>query len=70
MIGDSSTVGKGGETQMAKLLMTEIHGLRFLERDQGYMVAWRKINSVVAFGMLKQSELNEVTAQDVGVFLN
>jgi hypothetical protein len=50
--------------------MAEIHGLRFLERDQGYMVAWRKVNSVVAFGMLKQSEVNEVTMQDIGVFLN
>ncbi|TNV82396.1 hypothetical protein FGO68_gene12012 [Halteria grandinella] len=68
-VGDPSTVGRGGETQIAKLLMTEIHGLRFLERDQGYMVAWRKINSVVAFGMLKQTEVNEVTIIDIAMFL-
>lgn len=50
-------------------MMAEIHGLRFLERDQGYMIAWRKIDSVIAYSMLKQSEINEISMEDIGKFL-
>lgn len=52
-VGDPSILGLGAETQLAKLMMTEIHGLRFLERDQGYLIAWRNLNSVVAYSLLK-----------------
>lgn len=62
-------MGAGAETQLAKLMMTEIHGLRFLERDQGYMVAWRNINSSVAFSYVKVDGRNEIATEDIARFL-
>jgi hypothetical protein len=49
--------------------MNEIHGLRFLERDQAYMIAWRKLDSVIAYSLLKQSQVNEIVMEDFRKFL-
>jgi Ca2+-binding EF-hand superfamily protein len=49
--------------------MTEIHGLRFVERDQGYMVASRNINSSVAFSYVKGEGKNEIEKEDIARFL-
>lgn len=54
---------------MAKLMMSEIHGLRFLERDRTYLIMGRKLTSVVAFSLLKSTEKNEVTMAELFKFL-
>jgi hypothetical protein len=40
-VGDTLRLGSGAEMQLARLFMSEIHGLRFLERDRAYLVAGR-----------------------------
>lgn len=68
-VGDPSNLGAGAETQLARLMMSEIHGLRFLERDQGYLVLHRMLTSVVAYSMLKRDSNNELTKEGIRMFL-
>jgi Ca2+-binding EF-hand superfamily protein len=50
-------------------MMTEIHGLRLLERDREYLVSSRKLSAVVAFSLIKSSDNNELTKEDIKNFL-
>lgn len=50
--------------------MTEIYGLRKLERDRAYLVCGRQLSAVVAFSMIKTSETNELTKSDILQFLS
>jgi hypothetical protein len=68
-VGDMHSLGAGAAVQMAKLMMSEIHGLRFLERDRTYLIMGRKLSSVVAYSLMKSSEKNEVTMADLYKFL-
>lgn len=68
-VGDMHTLGAGAATQLARLMMSEIHGLRFLERDRGYLIVGRQLSSVVAFSLIKTSESNEVCKDDIFKFL-
>jgi hypothetical protein len=54
---------------IARLIMSEIHGLKFLERDRTYLIIGRKLSSVVAYSLLKNSEKNEVEREDLSRFL-
>jgi hypothetical protein len=59
-VGDMHSLGAGAIQQLARLMMSEVHGLRFLERDRTYLIVGRKLSSVVAFSLFKNSEQNEV----------
>jgi len=63
------TLGAGAVQQLARLMMSEIHGLKFLERDRTYLIIGRKLSSVVAYSLLKDSERNEVDRDDLYRFL-
>ena len=47
--------------------MTEMHGLRFLERDRSYL----SMSAVVAFSIIRGAETdhNELTKADIRAFL-
>lgn len=68
-VGDHSNLGAGAEMQLANLMMTEICGLRMIEREQGYLVANRQVTSVVAYSLIKAPESNEVTKESLKGFL-
>ena len=40
-VGDTLSLGSGPTVQLAQLMMTEIYGLRMLERDRAYLVCGR-----------------------------
>jgi hypothetical protein len=63
------SLGAGAAVQMARLMMSEIHGLQFLERDRTYLIVGRKLSSVVAYSLLKDSVRNEVEKSDIQRFL-
>jgi len=63
------SLGAGAAQQLARLIMSEIHGLKFLERDRTYLIIGRKLSSVVAYSLLKNSEKNEVEREDLSRFL-
>jgi hypothetical protein len=50
-------------------MMTEIYGLRMLERDRAYLVCGRQLSAVIAFSMIKTSENNELTKNDIQYYL-
>lgn len=63
------TLGAGAVQQLARLIMCEVHGLRFLERDRTYLIVGRKLTSVIAYSLLKNTEKNEVEREDISRFL-
>jgi Ca2+-binding EF-hand superfamily protein len=54
---------------MARLMMSEIHGLRFLERDRTYLIVGRRLSSVIAYSLLKNTERNDIDKVDIYRFL-
>ena len=64
-VGDTLSLGSGPTVQLAQLMMTEIYGLRMLERDRAYLVCGRQLSAVIAFSMIKTSENNELTKNDI-----
>jgi|LauGreDrversion4_2_1035121.scaffolds.fasta_scaffold190719_2 Ca2+-binding EF-hand superfamily protein len=68
-VGDMHSLGAGAVQQLARLIMSEVHGLRFLERDRTYLIVGRNLTSVIAYSLLKDSEKNEVEREDIARFL-
>jgi len=64
-VGDTLSLGSGPTVQLAQLMMTEIYGLRMLERDRAYLVVGRQLSAVIAFSLIKSSETNELTQNDI-----
>ena len=61
------SMGAGAELQLGRLLIAEIHGLKFLETDRSYLID--HISPVVAFSLIKAPQTNEITHSDLTRFL-
>jgi len=46
-------------------MLTVIYGLRMIERDRAYLVCCRQLSAVIAFSLIKSSETNELTKNDI-----
>jgi hypothetical protein len=48
-------------------MLSEIHGLRFMERDRAYLIIGRGATSAVAYGLVKggREEHNRIGSEDI-----